>query len=65
MFALLPAVALNPGGSWMTSVLPEVVAFAMTAVVAAAATSSLCNCVGSGSNGSNVIVGRRGGLATS
>ena len=44
----------------MISVLLGVVTFAMIAVVAAAATSSLCVCVGSGSNGSNVIV-RRGG----
>jgi hypothetical protein len=47
--------------------LPGVVAFAftftftMTAVAAAAATSSLCVRVGSGSDGSNVIVGRGAG----
>ena len=35
MFALLPAVALDPGGSWTTSVLPGVIAFTMTAVAAA------------------------------
>ncbi len=61
LFALLPAVALNPGESWTTSVLPGVVAFAMTAVAAAAATSSLCVRVGSGSDGSNVVIGRGGG----
>jgi hypothetical protein len=64
-FVSLPAVALNLGGSGTTSVLPGVVAFAMTAVAAAAATSSLCIHVGSSSNGSNVIVGKGGGLATS
>ena len=65
MFALLPAVMLNPGGSWTTSVLLEVIvfafAFAMTAVAVAAVTASLRVHVGSGSNGSNVIVGRGGG----
>jgi hypothetical protein len=61
LFALLPAVALDPGELWMTSVLPEVVTFTMTAVAAAAATSSLCLCIGSGSDCSNVVVGRGGG----
>ena len=60
-FASLPAVALDPGVSWTTSVLPGVVAFAMTAVAAVVAMSSLCIWVGSGSNGSNVVVGRGGG----
>ena len=60
-FVKLPAVALDPGGSWTTSVLPGVVAFAMTAVATAAATSSLRIHVGSGSDGSNVVIGRGGG----
>ena len=34
-FASLPAVALDPGGSWTTSVPPGVVAFAVAAVAAA------------------------------
>ena len=35
LFASLPAVALDPGGSWTMSVPPGVVAFAMAAVAAA------------------------------
>ena len=60
LFASLPAVALNPGGSWTMSALPGIVTFPMTAVAAAAATSSLCIRVGRGSDGSNVVVGREG-----
>ena len=43
------------------SVLLGVVALVMTAAAVVAATSSLCICVDSGSDGSNVVVGRGGG----
>jgi hypothetical protein len=66
LFALLPAVMLDPGGSWTMSVLPGVAAFTfafaftLTAVAAATATSSLGVRVGSSSNGSGIVVGRGG-----
>ncbi len=63
LFTLLPAAVLNPGGSWMISVLLGVVTFAMTAVAAAvfalaAAAMAATSLLGGG--GSCNIVAPRG-----
>ena len=61
---MCPAVALNPGGSWTTSVLPRVVAVALAAVATrggyndCGTARSRCVFGGSGSDGSGVLVGR-------
>ena len=61
-FASLPADALDPGGSWTTSVLPGVVAVVLAAVATRrgyddCGTARSCRvCVGSGSDGSGVVV---------